>query len=61
VELSFRRGAISYLASIPACVLWPAAELIESLELDFFDSYVPELPDDDDFMDLVVEAAQRHG
>lgn len=32
-----------------------------NLELDFFDSYVPELPDDDDFMDLVVEAAQSHG
>jgi hypothetical protein len=32
-----------------------------NLELDFFNSYVPELPDDDDFMDLVVEAAQRHG
>jgi len=32
-----------------------------NLELDFFDSYVPELPDDDDFMDLVMEAAQSHG
>lgn len=31
-----------------------------NLELDFFDSYVPELPDDDDFMDLVMEAAQRN-
>jgi hypothetical protein len=29
-------------------------------ELEFFDSYVPELPDDDDFMDLVMEAA-GHG
>lgn len=32
-----------------------------NLELEFFDSYSPELPDDDDFMDLVVEAAERHG
>ncbi len=32
-----------------------------NLELEFFDSYTPELPDDDDFMDLVVEAAERHG
>jgi len=32
-----------------------------NLELDFFDSYTPELPDDDDFLDLVMETAQRHG
>jgi len=32
-----------------------------NLELEFFESYAPELPDDDDFMDLVVEAARRHG
>jgi hypothetical protein len=32
-----------------------------NLELDFFNSYTPELPDDDDFLDLVMETAQRHG
>ncbi len=32
-----------------------------NLELEFFDSYAPELPDDDDFMDLLDEASERHG
>ncbi len=32
-----------------------------NLELEFFDSYTPDLPDDDDFLDLVMETAVRHG